>query len=225
MEAPISERSHQPITEQRQVQALYAQGLGAPGCAGQNSYVGRLQALFANACKGALASLERQGWKLDVDGGHTDLCAGEQGSIGNLPGGLARCCGTIAMVAIQFQLSCDPYCRERRQNILKWRIIMKYLTAVIAASIIALTTGLAQARDLGPDEALKLRDAGTILSFEKLNAAALAKHPGGTVHETELEQEYGKYIYQVDLRDAQGVEWDVELDAVTGQVLKDHQDT
>ncbi|USW93037.1 PepSY domain-containing protein [Pseudomonas proteolytica] len=102
---------------------------------------------------------------------------------------------------------------------------MKNLTAVIAASIIALTAGLAQARDLGPDEALKLRDAGTIQSFEKLNAAALAKHPGGTVHETELEQEYGKYIYQVDLRDAQGVEWDVELDAVTGQVLKDHQDT
>lgn len=102
---------------------------------------------------------------------------------------------------------------------------MKILTATIAATIIALTTGLAQARDLGPDEALKLRDAGTIQSFEKLNAAALAKHPGGTVHETELEQEYGKYIYQVDLRDAQGVEWDVELDAVTGQVLKDHQDT
>ena len=101
---------------------------------------------------------------------------------------------------------------------------MKTLT-IITASIIALTTGLAQARDLGPDEALKLRDAGTIQSFEKLNAAALAKHPGGTVHETELEQEYGKYIYQVDLRDAQGVEWDVELDAVTGQVLKDHQDT
>jgi uncharacterized membrane protein YkoI len=101
---------------------------------------------------------------------------------------------------------------------------MKTLT-IITASIIALTSGLAQARDLGPDEALKLRDAGTIQSFEKLNAAALAKHPGGTVHETELEQEYGKYIYQVDLRDAQGVEWDVELDAVTGQVLKDHRDT
>ena len=101
---------------------------------------------------------------------------------------------------------------------------MKTLT-IITASIIALTSGLAQARDLGPDEALKLRDAGTIQSFEKLHAAALATHPGGTVHETELEQEYGKYIYQVDLRDAQGVEWDVELDAVTGQVLKDHQDT
>lgn len=101
---------------------------------------------------------------------------------------------------------------------------MKTLTALFAASVIGLSAGVAQAKDLGPDVALKLRDAGTIQSFEKLNAAALAKHPGSTVHETELEEEYGKYIYQVELRDPQGVEWDLELDAATGQILKDHQD-
>ncbi|MFK3973657.1 PepSY domain-containing protein [Pseudomonas sp. NPDC087358] len=102
---------------------------------------------------------------------------------------------------------------------------MKTLTALIAACAIALTAGVIQAKDLGPDEALRLRDAGTIQSFEKLNAAALAKHPGATITETELEQEYGKYVYQVELRDAKGVEWDVELDATSGQILKDHQDT
>ena len=102
---------------------------------------------------------------------------------------------------------------------------MKTLTALSCASIIAVTSKLAHARDLGPDEALRLRDAGTIVSFEKLNASALAKHPGSTVTQTELEEEYGKYIYQVELRDPQGIEWDVELDAVSGQVLKDHQDT
>ncbi|UVJ45801.1 PepSY domain-containing protein [Pseudomonas sp. LS1212] len=101
---------------------------------------------------------------------------------------------------------------------------MKTLTALMAAAALALTAGIVQARDLGPDEALTLRDAGTVQSFEKLNAAALAKHPGSTIHETELEQEYGKYIYQVELRDAQGVEWDLELDATSGAVLKDHQD-
>jgi uncharacterized membrane protein YkoI len=63
------------------------------------------------------------------------------------------------------------------------------------------------------------------VSFEKLNATALAKHPGSTINETELEEEYGKYIYQVELRDPQGVEWDLEMDAVSGQVLKDHQDS
>jgi len=102
---------------------------------------------------------------------------------------------------------------------------MKTLTTLFTASLIALTASLAQARDLGPDEALRLRDAGTIVSFEKLNASALAKHPGATISETELEEEYGKYIYQIELRDQQGIEWDLELDAVTGQLLKDHQDT
>ncbi len=101
---------------------------------------------------------------------------------------------------------------------------MKSLTALIAIATLSLTAGLASAKDLGPDQALKLRDAGTILSFEKLNAAALAKHPGATIGDTELEENYGKYMYQVDLRDPQGVEWDVEVDAVTGQVVKDHQD-
>ncbi|MFL1515366.1 peptidase [Pseudomonas prosekii] len=102
---------------------------------------------------------------------------------------------------------------------------MKTLTALTLAAIIGMTAGIAQARDLGPDEALRLRDAGTIVSFEKLNATALTKHPGSTITETELEEEYGKYIYQVEMRDPQGVEWDLELDAVSGQVLKDHQDT
>ena len=101
---------------------------------------------------------------------------------------------------------------------------MKTLTAVFAAAALTLTAGLVQARDLGPDEALKLRDAGTIQSFEKLNAAALAKHPGGVIEETDLEQENGRYIYELDLRDAQGLQWDLELDATNGQVLKDHQD-
>ena len=102
---------------------------------------------------------------------------------------------------------------------------MKTLTALTTASIICLTASTAYARDLGPDEALRLRDAGTIVSFEKLNAIALEKHPGSEITETELEEEYGKYIYQVEMRDPQGVEWDLELDAVSGQVLKDHQDT
>lgn len=101
---------------------------------------------------------------------------------------------------------------------------MKTLTALFAATVVGLSASIAHAKDLGPDVALKLRDAGTIQSFEKLNAAALAKHPGSTVHETELEEEYGKYIYQVELRDPQGLEWDLELDAATGQILKDHQD-
>ena len=101
---------------------------------------------------------------------------------------------------------------------------MNKLTTLFTTTLLIATAGLAQARDLGPDEALRLRDAGTIQPFERLNAAALARHAGGKVGETELEQEGGRYVYQVELRDAQGVRWEVELDAASGQILHDRQD-
>ena len=82
----------------------------------------------------------------------------------------------------------------------------------------------AVARDLGPDEALALRDSGKIQSFEKLNEIALTQHPGGVIRETELENVYGRYIYQLEIVDTKGVEWDLELDATSGELLKNLQD-
>ncbi|MBX9756434.1 MAG: PepSY domain-containing protein [Pseudomonadaceae bacterium] len=102
---------------------------------------------------------------------------------------------------------------------------MNALTKLFTVAALSAVAGLAQARDLGVDETQKLVAAGTIQSVEKLNAAAIAKHPGATIEETDLEQENGQYIYEVDLRDAQGLQWDLELDATNGKVLKDHQDT
>ncbi|ERI52034.1 peptidase [Pseudomonas sp. AOB-7] len=101
---------------------------------------------------------------------------------------------------------------------------MNLLTRLLAIAALASASLIAHARDLGPDEALRLRDAGTIKSFELLNQAALAQHPGSRIEETELEDEYGRYIYQIELRDPQGVQWDLELDASTGEILKNHQD-
>ena len=48
---------------------------------------------------------------------------------------------------------------------------MKKLTALATATLLLTGMGVAQARDLGPDEALKLRDSGKIKSFEVLNQA------------------------------------------------------
>lgn len=101
---------------------------------------------------------------------------------------------------------------------------MKPLTALLASALLAASASLAQARDLGPDEAVRLLKTGTIQPFETLNSTAQAKHPGATVRETELEEEYGRYIYQVELRDTQDVQWDVHLNAANGQVLKDERD-
>ena len=100
---------------------------------------------------------------------------------------------------------------------------MKRLTVLVAAGIIASTA--AQARAVDPDKPLTLPGTVTIVAFDQLEAAALALHPGSTLLDTDLDEAYGKYLYQVELEDANGIEWEVELDALSGHVLKNHQDT
>ncbi|VVO33570.1 PepSY domain-containing protein [Pseudomonas fluorescens] len=103
---------------------------------------------------------------------------------------------------------------------------MKTLTALFAAAALTLTVGLAQA-DVRPDQIPGLLKAGTIMDLEKLNQAARAQHPGTTaasITDTELELKGADYVYQVEIRDAKGVEWDVDLNAKTGQVLSNKQD-
>ena len=103
---------------------------------------------------------------------------------------------------------------------------MNAINKTLLATLIGFAgaTTLAHADDVGPDRAMKMVQDGEILSFEKLNEAALAKHPQATVEDTELEDEYGRLIYQVDLRDAQGQEWELELDATNGEILREERD-
>jgi uncharacterized membrane protein YkoI len=101
---------------------------------------------------------------------------------------------------------------------------MKKMTTLFTVAALTLTAGLAQARDIGLEEALNLQSAGSIKPISELTAAALAQHAGGKAEYTELEENLGRLIYQVEVRDAQGVKWDVDVDAVTGQLLKNERD-
>lgn len=102
---------------------------------------------------------------------------------------------------------------------------MKTLTITLVAATLALSSLSALARDIGPDEALRLRDAGTIKHFDAMNKAALERHPGSKIKGTELEEEYGRYVYQVEIRDAKGQDRDLEFDAKTGELLRDYLDS
>ncbi|NVL46863.1 peptidase, partial [Pseudomonas syringae pv. actinidiae] len=80
------------------------------------------------------------------------------------------------------------------------------------------------ARGIDPQEVLRLSDAGKLQTSERLDAKALSKHPGASIIGTQLKNIYGRYVYNVELRDAQDIEWVLELDAATGQVYRNHQD-
>lgn len=100
---------------------------------------------------------------------------------------------------------------------------MKKLTALCMFVVLMMGAGLAQA-DVSPDKIVELSNSGAILAFDKLDETALAQHTNATILDTELEESNGRYIYQVELRDDKGQEWEVEMDAATGEILKNRQD-
>ena len=102
---------------------------------------------------------------------------------------------------------------------------MKTLTALFAATALTLAAGLAQA-DVRPDHIEGLLKSGAVMPFDKLNAAAVAKHAGAQITDTELDHNNsGVLVYEVELTDTAGKKFEVKLDAKTGAVLEDKLDT
>ncbi|QAY88963.1 PepSY domain-containing protein [Pseudomonas sp. ACM7] len=79
------------------------------------------------------------------------------------------------------------------------------------------------ARDLDQDEALRLRQQGVILPLEQLLQQALDRYPGAKLLEAELEEKHEVYVYEVELLTTEGAVRELDLDATTGQLLKDKE--
>jgi uncharacterized membrane protein YkoI len=100
---------------------------------------------------------------------------------------------------------------------------MKTLTALFTAAALTLTAGLAQA-DVPVDQIPQLVKDGKIKPLEELNQIVLKLHPGATITDSDLDNHFNGYEYEVELHDAKNVEWDVDLNAATGEVLKNKKD-
>ncbi|MEK1904191.1 MAG: PepSY domain-containing protein [Pseudomonas sp.] len=99
---------------------------------------------------------------------------------------------------------------------------MKFVTRYsgIVVLVLAVLALQAQARDLDQDEALRLRQEGVIQPLEQLMQPALARYPGATLLEAELEEEDDVYVYEIELL-IDGVVRELEVSAHDGRVLKD----
>ena len=72
------------------------------------------------------------------------------------------------------------------------------------------------------DTVRAIKQRGDILSLERILQDARAPH-AGRVLESELKQQDGRYIYEVELVDDQGRVWEMKFDARTGEVLREKQ--
>ena len=93
-------------------------------------------------------------------------------------------------------------------------------------SIVLLSTGLMMAMpaslalaDIDHRAARELRLSGKILPLERI-IEVVREIKTGIIIETELEFEKGRYIYEVEILDDDGLVWEIELDAATAEILK-----
>ncbi len=85
--------------------------------------------------------------------------------------------------------------------------------------LLVLTPCIPVLADNDHTEARRLMESGSILPLEQILDSVRGVWPG-RILEVELERNKGSYIYEIELLDAQGAVWELEIDAITGQLLK-----
>ncbi|MDY3198535.1 MAG: PepSY domain-containing protein [Pseudomonadaceae bacterium] len=101
---------------------------------------------------------------------------------------------------------------------------MKNCIAISCAVLLGLGSAGAMADDdISREEAARLVEQGTIQSLESLEQKALSIK-AGQITDRDLELDDGRYEYKLDIRSEDGTDWDITLDAATGDVIKTEQD-
>ena len=97
---------------------------------------------------------------------------------------------------------------------MKGRAILVLLVVVLGAPVL---TG---ADHRNHDDVKRLRDAGEILSLEAIIEKYRQSRPAGRILEAELEQEHGRYVYELEILYDDGSVVELEYDAQTGELLE-----
>jgi len=101
----------------------------------------------------------------------------------------------------------------------KWMTVPIVVGALVLGSV-AMVAGANQNLD---QASVNGKEKTSILTNEEITEKALAK-VDGTVTEVELERKLSGSVYEVEIK-KDGYEYDLDLDAVTGEVLKEDKST
>ncbi|MBK9132323.1 MAG: PepSY domain-containing protein [Gammaproteobacteria bacterium] len=99
---------------------------------------------------------------------------------------------------------------------------MRHLV-LLSLLLISLAPPALFARDDDHEKARRLREAGEIQPLEAILEQVRRVQPGKVI-EVDLDREHGIHVYEIEVLDADGVVWELELDARDGAVLKHKRD-
>jgi len=98
--------------------------------------------------------------------------------------------------------------------------LLRNLLAALAISAAIVQPGFAD-DDEARDRAIA--KAANLITPEQATEKALAAK-AGTVTDIDLDRKWKNYYYEVEIVDADGIEWEVDIDAKTGKVRKIKRD-
>lgn len=91
---------------------------------------------------------------------------------------------------------------------------LKILQCIAGAALACSLPSFAQDAD-DVAEMQAMAKAANLIAPDQAVAKALAAKPG-TVIDADVDRIFKKYYYEIEIVDAQGVEWEVDIDAKTG---------
>ena len=99
-------------------------------------------------------------------------------------------------------------------------------------AVFVLTVGVTRAEDKavievpGAWQVAANTEAGSpqpAISLDEMSRRMEEKY-NGKVTEIELDREWNREVYEVEIRTADGYEWDIEADAATGEILEEKRE-
>lgn len=98
-----------------------------------------------------------------------------------------------------------------------------WFNVIVFVGLILILSPGAGLADGDHDRAKQLKEAGEILSLEQVIETAKRDHPGQLL-EAELEEKKGRFIYELELLDEEGIVWELKYDAKSGELLKEKRE-
>jgi uncharacterized membrane protein YkoI len=93
----------------------------------------------------------------------------------------------------------------------------KTFHALLAALAISTVTAVPAGADDDEAKDRAIAKAANLITAEEAGEKALAAK-GGTITDVDLDRKWKTYYYEVEIVDAQGIEWEIDIDAKTGEV-------
>jgi uncharacterized membrane protein YkoI len=96
-----------------------------------------------------------------------------------------------------------------------------FTAAYLSGLLLCVASAAGNTDELNQDEVLALRRSGAVAPLQQILQSLAQRYPDLQVLEVELEADHGKYVYEIDILTGDDSVRELEIDAMSGEILED----